>query len=266
MYRMLMMVAAVLVSACLLQGQSQMPPGAAASSPASGPASKPATAPTSGPASRMAFPPIRHKPPRVLLIGDSISLGYFPFVKDALKDQAVVFSSGQAQGTRYVGEYLEKAILPAGGGQWDIIHFNAGLHDVKANRIVPIDEYEKNLRDIIRRLKATNARIIWASTTPVANEQMEKDVVEYNAVAKKVMEENGIPIDDLYTAVKSQLAELQAKDGMHFQDSGSKALAKSVADSIRTVGRQPAGPARRLPGPPGRDRALGPEGKQFADG
>jgi hypothetical protein len=249
MYRMLMMVAAVLVSACLLQGQSQLPPGAA-SSPASGPASKPATAPTSGPATRMALPPIRHKPPRVLLIGDSISLGYFPFVKDALKDQAVVFSSGQAQGTRFVGEYLEKMILPIGGGQWDIIHFNAGLHDVKANRIVPIDEYEKNLRDIIRRLKATNVRIVWASTTPLANEQLDKDVIEYNAVAKKVMEENGIPIDDLYTLAKPQLAELQAKDGMHFQDSGYKVLAKSVTDSIRTIGRQPAGSATSRPARP----------------
>ncbi|MEI6166614.1 MAG: SGNH/GDSL hydrolase family protein [bacterium] len=179
-------------------------------------------------------PLIQHKPFRLLLIGDSISLGYFPFVQEALTGEAVVVSSGQCQGTRFVREHFDQ-ILATGGGDWDVIHFNAGLHDVKENRIVPIKEYETNLRDIIRRLKATKARIVWASTTPLAATPQNKDVTDYNATAKRVMEASGIPIDDLYTHMRPRLTGNQKPDGMHFEAAGSKLLAGFVANSIRAV-------------------------------
>jgi len=214
---------------------------------ASSPTNEPprsAVAPASGQTVRPVLPPIRHKPFRVLLIGDSISLGYFPFVQEALTGEAVVVSSGQCKGTRFVRENFDQ-ILATGGGDWDVIHFNAGLHDVKENRIVPIEEYETNLRDIIRRLKAANARIVWASTTPLAADQQNKDVTEYNAKAKRIMEASEIPIDDLYTHMRPRLTGNQKPDGMHFEDAGSKLLAGFVVDSIRAaLGRRTATSSR----------------------
>ena len=237
---------AALMGVCLAQGQSQRPAGAVSHSATNEPESKQAVVSAAAPASRVALPPIRHKPYRVLLIGDSISLGYFPLVQEALKGEAVVVSSGQAQGTRFVGENFDQ-ILATGGGDWEVIHFNAGLHDVKQNRIVPIDEYEKNLRDIIRRLKAAKARIVWASTTPLLNEQLDKDVVEYNAAAKKIMDASGIPIDDLYTLARPRMADVHRGDGMHFAEAGSKLLANSVADSIRAAVGKGHTPGRSAP-------------------
>ncbi|MFB3892426.1 MAG: SGNH/GDSL hydrolase family protein [Phycisphaerae bacterium] len=196
------------------------------------------TAPASAPASRAALTPIRHSPPRVLVFGDSICVYYFPFVKDLLKDKATIVHGGHTVGTRYVKENLDK-ILKTGGGDWDVIHFNCGLHDVKDHKVVPIDEYEKNLREIVTRLKAANARLVWGTTTPVgghsngnAGDRQDKDVAEYNAVARKIMEENGIPMDDLYAVAKPKIADIQKNDGVHFEDEGSKLLARSVADSI----------------------------------
>jgi len=64
-----------------------------------------------------------------------------------------------------------------GDRKWDVIHFNWGLHDLKyvddngrknlsGKQLVPLHEYEKNLRELVERLKETGARLIWATTTP----------------------------------------------------------------------------------------------------
>ena len=178
------------------------------------------------------------KPPRVLLIGDSISIYYAPFVKELLAGKAEVVHSGHAEGTRFGLKNLPR-MLAQSGGKWDIIHFNWGLHDVKDHKVVPIEEYEKNLRDLVKQLKATGAKLVWATTTPVgahrggnAGDRQDKDVVAYNEVALKIMQENSIPIDDLYAAAKPTLADIQKPDEVHFTDDGSKLLAKSVAESI----------------------------------
>ena len=181
------------------------------------------------------------KLPRVLLFGDSVCNYYSPYVKDLFKDQATVVFNGSTWGdTRNAIKNLPAALL-RDGGHWDVIHFNWGLHDIKNHIVVPIDEYEKSLRECVKILKATHARLVWGSITPVgrdtgnAGDRLDSNVVAYNAVARKVMEENGIPIDDLYAAVKPKIAELQKPDGVHFEDSGCKVLAKSVFDSIVAV-------------------------------
>jgi len=110
---------------------------------------------------------------------------------------------------------------PSGGGwkhegTWDVIHFNFGIWDTymmshkgegwdkeNGNIRVPIDEYEKNLREMITKMKATGATLIWASTTPVHKDcptTHQKDILKYNEVAAKVMRETGVMINDVYTA------------------------------------------------------------------
>ncbi len=58
---------------------------------------------------------------------------------------------------------MKKLDVWLGDGKWDVIHFNFGIHDRAAK---PAD-YEQRLETIVTRLKATGAKLIWASTTPI---------------------------------------------------------------------------------------------------
>src|SRR6185436_4651324 len=101
--------------------------------------------------------------PRVLLIGDSISIGYTVTVRNELAGKANVHripenGADTANGLKKIDEWL-------GDSHWDVIHFNWGLHDLKVTpeggRQVPVEVYEKNLAALAARLKKTGAKLIW---------------------------------------------------------------------------------------------------------
>jgi acyl-CoA thioesterase-1 len=191
-----------------------------------------------------AFAEVKDDPalPRVLLIGDSISIGYTVPARELLQGKANVHRIPENGGPTPTG--LAKLDRWLGEGKWDVIHFNWGLHDLKLDKDgkqqVPLDEYEKNLRELVKRLKATKARLIWASTTPVPDAKTSPprknaDVIAYNDVAKKVMEENGVVVDDLYTLALPRLEKIQRPANVHFTEEGSRALAEQVAASIQAA-------------------------------
>jgi acyl-CoA thioesterase-1 len=122
-----------------------------------------------------------------------------------------------------------------------VIHFNFGLHDLKrlddGKHQVPIDSYERYLRLIVQRLKRTNARLIWATTTPVPDAKVSPprvaaDVGAFNAVAARVMKEHEVRIDDLYSFALPRLSEIQQPANVHFTPAGSELLARQVAEAI----------------------------------
>jgi acyl-CoA thioesterase-1 len=178
--------------------------------------------------------------PRVLLIGDSISIGYTLPTRSLLQGKANVHRIPVNGGPTING--LENLNQWLGTGKWDVIHFNWGLHDLRfmedGKHQVAIDKYEKNLEELVRRLEQTGARLIWASTTPVPNAEVNpprksSDVIAYNLAAKRVMDNNRIPIDDLYAIVLPRLAELQRPANVHYTEGGYEFLAEHVAASIR---------------------------------
>jgi acyl-CoA thioesterase-1 len=180
--------------------------------------------------------------PRVLLIGDSISIGYTLPVREALKGKANVHRPpGNCSSTGYTLSKLEEWL---GTGKWDVIHFNWGLHDAKLPpegvRHAPPDLYEKNLRQLITRLKATGARLIWATTTPVpmggnlAPNRRFDSVDKYNAIAAKVMAEFGVATNDLNAAIVPHVAKLGRPTDVHFSAEGSAFLAERVVRSVAT--------------------------------
>lgn len=187
-----------------------------------------------------AFDPVKDDPklPRVLIIGDSISIGYTPATRKLLAGKANVHRIMENGGPTDNGTAKIKKWL--GESKWDVIHFNWGLHDIKlgtGKHQVPIDQYEKNLRDLVKTMKATNAKLIWATTTPVPEgktnpPRKNSDVVEYNKVAKKIMDENGVAINDLYAFALPQLEKIQLPVNVHFTAKGSEALADRVAAAI----------------------------------
>jgi hypothetical protein len=100
-------------------------------------------------------------------------------------------------------------------GGWDIIHFNFGVWDAfyreKTSRFydgrhtTSVEDYERNLRTIVAKLKKTGATLIWGTVTPVPDGEPGKptgDEVAFNRVAAKVMKENGVIINDLYAESK----------------------------------------------------------------
>ncbi|MEJ7592513.1 MAG: hypothetical protein WKF77_13255 [Planctomycetaceae bacterium] len=90
------------------------------------------------------------------------------------------------------------------------------------------------------RLKATGAKLIWATTTPIRDGENAPPnsfgkVPAYNAIAQRVMTEDGVTIDDLNAAVTLHLAELQIPKNIHYKPVGYLVLAQQVAASIEAA-------------------------------
>jgi hypothetical protein len=228
------------------------------------PATKPATKPATGPAKPDPLKPVADVPglPRVLLIGDSISMGYTLPTRAKLAGKANVHRpptncSATPVGLAQLDKWLGDPATPA--GKWDVIHFNWGLHDLKhvnekgtmvavdkGKQNVPVAEYEANLRKLVARLKATGATLVWASTTPVpagALGRVTADAPAYNAAAAKVMADERVATDDLFAFVTPRQAEIQRKADVHYTAAGYNALAGQVAAEVEKAlaARKPAG-------------------------
>jgi lysophospholipase L1-like esterase len=178
--------------------------------------------------------------PRVLLIGDSISIGYTIPAREQLQGTANVHRIPENGGPTTNG--LKQLDAWLGSGKWDVIHFNWGLHDLKIGeggaRQVPLEEYGRNLRELVVRLNRTGARLIFATTTPVPEGKLNPprvntDVVGYNFVARRIMQESGVAIDDLYGFALPLVKQIQLPENVHFKPEGYAQLAERVAASIR---------------------------------
>ncbi|MDZ4401710.1 SGNH/GDSL hydrolase family protein [Prosthecobacter sp.] len=180
--------------------------------------------------------------PRVLLIGDSISIGYTLPVRALLKGKANVHRIPQNGGATEVG--LEKMKSWLGDGKWDVIHFNFGLHDAKyaseTTQRATREQYAANLRTLITQMKATGAKLIFATTTPVPKggvlspTRKFDSIEERNKIATQLMQEQGVAIDDLYSVMLPVMAKVGRENDVHFAPEGYEVLAKAVVASIET--------------------------------
>ena len=193
--------------------------------------------------------------PKVLLIGDSISIGYLPFVQEIMQGKASVDriplnANGKAENCQGTTNGVQNIDRWLGKTKWDVIHFNFGLHDIKhvkpstgKNSNDPNDpqqadlkQYKKNLKEIVKKLKATGAQLIFATTTPYPEGTKPLrafgDEIKYNRAAIKIMKKNDIEINDLHSFVQPRMQELQKSVNVHFTDYGSKEIATRVAQWI----------------------------------
>jgi lysophospholipase L1-like esterase len=178
--------------------------------------------------------------PRAMLIGDSISVGYTLPVRKILAGKVNLHRASENCGPTSAG--VEKIDAWLGASRWDVIHFNFGLHDLKimpgGNHQVPPEQYAANLRKILERLKATGARLIWASTTPVPEGNLSPprhpgDVVAYNSAARSLLDLHPeVAHNDLYAFALPRLKEVQLPVNVHFTPEGSHLLGQQVAASI----------------------------------
>ena len=176
--------------------------------------------------------------PKVLLVGDSISIGYIDSVRELLKDKAQVHglpiaTKSSTHGLAEIDTHLAKM-------QWDVIHFNWGLNDLEhfgtGKHRVGLDLYEKNLTRLTDKIEKTGAVLIWATTTPVpkgTGSRTHGDAVKYNAVAAKVLQGRDIRVNDLYSFALSRLADIQIPADVHYTVEGYTVLGGQVAQSVQ---------------------------------
>jgi len=171
----------------------------------------------------------------VLIIGDSISEGYTPFVQ--VEGVHVEHCQGNAGHTDYTLEHLEEYLSQR--PRWDIIIWNNGLHDLRryhVEPVVPLPKYRQNLETIAGRLQATNARVVFATTTHVpegAANRSESDVVAYNQVAQETLGACAVEFLDLHSASIS-LAR-PTPGNVHFTCDGYASLGAYVGRKIRQM-------------------------------
>lgn len=191
--------------------------------------------------------------PRVLLIGDSISIAYTLPVRELLRGKANVHRAPVNCQNSVMGlagtRPGPKSWL--GEGKWDVIHFNFGLWDARLNAAtglasVPGDPYRDNLLEIAKRLQDSGAKVIFATTTPVPKSllavpkpgplppktRLFEEVGPRNEMAVAALKEKGVVIDDLYSLIFPVLDKYQRPNDVHFTKEGSELLAKAVAESI----------------------------------
>ena len=162
--------------------------------------------------------------PKALILGDSIYNEPSRSVAAELKGRVGVVWKHPGSS----GEALSRIDELLGADKWEVIHFNFGLADLhykdpRTNsiramsreaggvRVTPPDQYEKNLQQLVERLKSTGAKLVWASTTPITVSDHLYDAgseIEYNAIAARVMQRQGVSINDMHAFAK----EIMLKD------------------------------------------------------
>jgi hypothetical protein len=175
--------------------------------------------------------------PRVLMIGDSICLGYFDQVQNHLKGKACCarLATSKALPSRV---FLDEVALLLGQYRFDVIHFNNGLHGFVA---FSEEDYRKSFPAMLKLLKkrAPGAKLIWATTTPwrkpapqiQAFHPNNERVKARNQIAARFVAKAKIPVDDLYGLMEEH-PECWADDGLHYTAAGQERQAEQVTTCI----------------------------------
>jgi acyl-CoA thioesterase-1 len=143
-----------------------------------------------------------------------------------------------AQNTTHTLEHLDEWLV---GKKWAVIHCNWGLHDLTSRGPKP-DDYAQNLAQLINKLRATGAIIVFATTTPIPPDNIGRQPgaeLPYNAKAIEVMKAKRVFVNDLYSAALPNLEQWQQPADVHFSSFGSTMLAQKVARAILNAHRGP---------------------------
>lgn len=198
------------------------------------------------------------KLPNVLIIGDSISIGYTRVVREKLAGKANVYRPMKGKGPENCGDTtmgLARIDDWLAGQKWSVIHFNWGLWDlcyrnpqsknqgsrdkVGGKLSTAPEDYEKKLEQLVAKLEATGAKLIWASTTVVPKGEAGRfvgDDEKYNAIAARVMTKHKIATDDLFALTKGFAGKYSAKPGdVHYTPEGYALIGERVAVEIENI-------------------------------
>ena len=169
--------------------------------------------------------------PRVLLVGDSICQGYQGKVRAKLEGKANVTYWASSYCVTSPG-YLRLLAFYLDEAKYDVVHFNNGLHSCET----PIADYAKAYRAALQliRKKQPDAKIVWASSTPINTQDARADkVAALNAAARRAAESVGdVAANDLYSLVNPLERKSYWVDTHHYTDAGYELLASQVVEKV----------------------------------
>lgn len=187
---------------------------------------------------------------RVLLLGDSIRLGYQTYVKEGLgNDVETVYP--EQNGCDVSTTLWQANQIFKHQGDFDLIHWNNGYWDMNieapmTEALHPIEEYKHFLVRMVKFFSQHTKHLVFATSLPIKFEGSSLDnsgtggmvtynnkwVQEYNAAAKEIMNEYGVPINDLYQICLADKNYYKCPDNLHLTDEGYQTVAKEIVSLI----------------------------------
>lgn len=172
--------------------------------------------------------------PRIALVGDSITEGYYPFVRDSLKEVAKVdylatsYSISSDMYCNTVKNFIKDS-------DYVVVHYNYGLHGY----VVDEQVYERCCREILQQILSSTS-VILATTTTVLDESLREEKASWsdkvqarNEKLVSLAREFNLRLDDLCALCGTFDISMRDFDGVHFDEHGYRVLANSVSQSIR---------------------------------
>ncbi len=170
--------------------------------------------------------------PRVLLVGDSITEGYYPLVRKKLDGICYVnyASCSYSVERDFFKSVFESLIKDT---DYAVVHFAKGLHEFH----LTASRYRENILESLKKVEK-NTKLILATGTKVNTEgnaeaRYDSKLKMLNNVISEIANEQGYPVDDLFTVSENIPSEKRAVDGWHYTEEGSDILADVVAKCIK---------------------------------
>lgn len=184
---------------------------------------------------------------KVVLIGDSIRMGYQPLVIAKLP---AIDVGGPVQNSRHSVWALDRCKEWVIDEEPDLVHVNFGIHDSvllpDGEHQILLPQYRLGVRRFIAKVTdVAKAKMIWATTTPLYASDPDlpmaqwavKDVSrisDYNAAALEIVQSEGIPVNDLHDVIlRNDFTKCLQEDGCHMTDFGNEVLSDAVVEAIQ---------------------------------
>lgn len=184
---------------------------------------------------------------KIVLIGDSIRMGYDKYTKLAFEDVAeVYYPSDNCRFSAYILRHLHDWKKEQGcGDDVDCVHWNVGLWDCitmpDGQLHTPIEIYKYYLERVCNRIKHLfpKAKVIFATSTPVVEERFigeckryNKDIEQYNAAAIEIVSKYGFEVNDFYAITKDVPLEFYSDMTHFYTKEGTRILTDKVIEVI----------------------------------
>jgi lysophospholipase L1-like esterase len=203
---------------------------------------------------------INPQPKHILLVGDSISMGYGPYLDSALTgmykierkaDDGASINLDIPRGanggdSKMVLTYL-KHKLNDKNLHADILLLNCGMHDIKRDTakgtiVIGEDQYRANLEEIFTLAESKKIQPIWVTTTAVVDSlhnrkgswffRYAKDQQQYSSIAAEVCKKHKVPMIDLYKFTR-QFGYKAFRDHAHYIPEVEKLQGAYIAGALQ---------------------------------
>ena len=192
---------------------------------------------------------------KVLLLGDSIRMGYDDYVKELLQGEYQVYYDPEDNGRFSSYTLWQMNQFFRHFGAFDVVHWNNGYWDMNieapmTTAMHPVEEYVHFLRRILAEIRRNGAVPVFATTTPILSVGAAADisgtgadsinynnewVKTYNEAAVGLMQEEGVRINDLYSLCLEDPHYYKCEDLLHLTEQGYRRCAEQTASVIRSI-------------------------------